>query len=66
MGKDGVWGGGIELHALSAEFSFNVIVHSIHKKKVEHILHKPLEEYPVIHLSLHVDDHYNSVRRADD
>jgi len=66
MGKDTVWAGGIELHALAMELSFNVVVHSVGNKRVEHLIHRPVDRFPVCHLSLHVGDHYNSIRRADD
>lgn len=66
MGKNGVWGGQMELNALAYEFKFNVIVHKIDSPSMAHVFHEPMGSVPTIHLSYHMGSHYNSVRRADD
>ena len=30
------------------------------------VFHEPVGKYPTLHLSYHLGEHYNSVRRADD
>ena len=30
------------------------------------VFHQPIEKFPVLHISFHMGEHYNSVRRGDD
>lgn len=66
MAKDGIWGGQLEMKVLATILEFNVIVHRVDGTQTVQAFHKPLENYPILHLSYHLGAHYNSVRRGDD
>jgi hypothetical protein len=54
------------MNALAKCLKFNAIVHKIDSPSMAHVFHKPIGSVPTIHLSYHLNSHYNSVRRADD
>lgn len=66
MRQDGVWGGQMEMNALAQRFEFNLIVHQVGNPSMVQCFHEPLGKFPTLHLSFHLDEHYNSVRRGDD
>ena len=65
MIKDGVWGGQIELTALSAVYKFNFIIHQV-DNPIMSFSNFPVGSVPTVHVSYHLGEHYNSVRRLDD
>jgi len=64
--EDGNWGGQIEMNALANALKFNVIIHQVDNPSMAQIFHKPKDKFPVVHLSFHLGEHYNSIRRGDD
>jgi len=64
MGDLGEWGGNLELQALSIVCEVNFIIHRL-KEPCYEIRNFDLSQ-PLIHLSYHNGDHYNSVRLKDD
>lgn len=66
MSKDGIWGGQIEMNALAYCFNFNVIIHQVDNPSMVQVFNEPIDKYPTLHLSFHLGEHYNSVRRGDD
>ena len=56
----------MEMNALAQCCNFNVIVHQVDRPSMVHTFHEPIGSRPTIHISFHLDGHYNSVRRADD
>jgi OTU domain-containing protein 3 len=66
MEKDSVWGGQLEMNALANALKFNVIVHQVDNPSMVQVFHEPIGKVPTIHLSYHLGEHYNSVRRIDD
>ena len=66
MEKDGVWGDQLEMNALAARFKFNIIVHQVDYPSTPQIFHKPMKDFPMVHISYHLGCHYNSIRRLDD
>jgi OTU domain-containing protein 3 len=65
MEKDSVWGGQIEIQALSAKYQFNIIVHQV-DNPIMAFNNFQLGTVPTIHVSYHMGEHYNSVRLATD
>ena len=65
MRKDGIWGGQMEIQALSIKFNFNVIVHQV-DNPIMAFENFPRGSVPTVHISYHLGEHYNSVRLADD
>ena len=45
---------------------FNVTIHYPGSEPVTHLFHEPKESYRCIHISYHLGEHYNSIRRGDD
>ena len=66
MEKNGVWGDQLETNALASTLKFNMIVHRVDTPSMAQIFHEPVGKYPTLHLSYHLNEHYNSVRRIDD
>ena len=66
MAKDAVWGGQLEMNALANAYKFNVIVHQVDNPSMAQVFHEPIGNVPTVHLSYHLGEHYNSVRRKDD
>jgi len=66
MAKDGVWGGQIELNILANIHHFNCIVHQVDHPSNGMVFVPPIGSVPTIHISYHMGEHYNSVRRFDD
>ena len=66
MAEDSVWGGQLEMNALANALKFNVIVHQVDNPSMAQVFHEPIANYPIVHLSYHLEEHYNSVRRMDD
>mmetsp|Transcript_18474 Transcript_18474/g.31616 ORF Transcript_18474/g.31616 Transcript_18474/m.31616 type:complete len:332 (-) Transcript_18474:364-1359(-) len=64
--QDGVWGGQLEMNALANSFKFNVVVHQVDNPSMAQTFFTPLGSVPTLHLSYHLGEHYNSVRRGDD
>jgi len=54
------------MNALANCFKFNVIVHQVDHPSMVQAFHEPLGKFPTLHLSFHLNEHYNSVRRGDD
>ena len=65
MKKDGVWGGQMEMNILAQLYQFNVIVHQVDNPSMAQGFF-PWEKVPCLHISFHLDCHFNSVRRDDD
>ncbi len=63
--KSNTWGGEMELSALSRKREFNAIVH---QPREEPLIFQNFRssKVPVIHLSYHNKEHYNSVRLGTD
>ncbi|KAF4753759.1 hypothetical protein FOZ63_025193, partial [Perkinsus olseni] len=72
MQNDKVWGGNIELQALSQHYRVNVVVlqlsqHAYEASELQMIEMKNFDDSaPCVLLSYHDGLHYNSVRLADD
>ena len=66
MEKDGVWGDQLEMNALANAYKFNMIVHQVDHPNMVQCFHPPMGSVPTLHLSYHLNEHYNSVRRGDD
>ena len=66
MAKSGEWGGQIEMTALATALGFNIIVHQVDHPSMAQILNDPITDFPIVHISYHLGEHYNSVRRIDD
>ena len=60
------FGGENEIRALAKIHKFNVIIHEYGGPIKEFFYHKPADLIPVIHLSFHMGELYNSIRRVDD
>lgn len=54
------------MNALASHYKFNTIVHQVDRPSMAQVFHDPIGKVPTIHLSYHLDGHYNSVRRGDD
>lgn len=54
------------MNALAMCFGFNVIVHCVDQPSLANVFNEPIGSVPTIHLSFHLDSHYNSIRRGDD
>ncbi len=65
MVKDGIWGGQLELTALSALYKFNYVVHQVDNPSMA-FGNYPWGTVSNIHLSYHLGEHYNSVRLIED
>lgn len=66
MIKDGIWGGQLEMNALANSMKFNVIVHQVDNPSMAQVFNEPIGSCPTIHVSFHLGEHYNCVRRVDD
>jgi OTU domain-containing protein 3 len=66
MAKDGVWGDQLEMNALASSYKFNMVVHQVDHPSMVQCFHPPMGSVPTLHLSYHLNEHYNSVRRGDD
>jgi len=66
MEKDGVWGDQLEMNALASSLEFNIIVHQVDHPSMVQCFHPPMGKVPTVHISYHLNEHYNSVRRGDD
>ncbi len=65
MAKDSVWGGQMEIQALSAKYQFNIIVHQV-DNPIMAFTNFPWGTVPTLHVSYHMGEHYNSVRLITD
>ena len=65
LGRDGEWGGNLELVAAANLRSVNVVVHQLEAPKFE-ICADDNSATRTVHLSYHGEAHYNSVRLKDD
>ena len=65
LGRDGEWGGNLELVAAANLRSVNVVVHQLEAPKFE-IMADDNSATRTVHLSYHGEAHYNSVRLKDD
>lgn len=54
------------MNALATALQFNVIVHQVDNPSMAQLFHHPADKFPVLHISYHLGEHYNSVRRIDD
>lgn len=66
MAKDGVWGDQLELNAMANIFKFNAMIHQVDNPSLMQKFIEPIKDVPTIHISFHLNCHYNSVRRGDD
>jgi hypothetical protein len=62
MSRDGVWGGNLELQALSMALGVNIRIHQICGTPSFDLRNHRNPKAPVVHLSYHRDQHYASVR----
>ena len=60
MRRDSIWGGHLELQAISRAFGLNLIVHQLGSQPWEIRNFPPAA--PSAHLSYHDGEHYSSVR----
>ena len=65
MKNDKVWGGQMEMNIMAQLYKFNVIVHQRDNPSMAQGFF-PWDEVPCLHISFHLDCHFNSVRRVDD
>lgn len=65
MHKDAVWGGNLEIQALSMLYVFNVYIHQLDTAAFM-IKNYFGSHIPTVHISYHLGEHYNSVRLKDD
>lgn len=65
MRCSGVWGGQIEIHALSSAYKVNVLVHQ-DEPKTWLMENFDASVYPCVQISYHGHCHYNSVRFLDE
>ena len=65
MKKDAIWGGQMEMNIMAQLYKFNVIVHQVDNPSMAQGFF-PWDEVPCLHISFHLDCHFNSVRREDD
>lgn len=66
MAKDGMWGDQLEINALANIYQFNAVIHQVDNPSLMQGFIQPIGSVPTIHLSYHLNEHYNSVRRGDD
>ena len=66
MSKDGFWGGQLEMTALAEILNFNVVVHQVNAPIMAQTFHPPMGSVPTLHLSYHLGQHYNSLRKESD
>ncbi|KAK5576510.1 hypothetical protein RB653_007654 [Dictyostelium firmibasis] len=65
MREDATWGGHVEIQAASLAYNVNITIHQMDQPRWEITNHFPPEKNKTIHLSYHNDEHYNSVRPAN-
>jgi hypothetical protein len=65
MSRDGVWGGNLELQALSMALAVNIRIHQLSGTPSFDLRNHRSTKAPVVHLSYHRDQHYASVRPED-
>ncbi|GIL57993.1 hypothetical protein Vafri_13190 [Volvox africanus] len=65
MKKDGVWAGYMEVVAASRCLQANLTIYQAGQPRWR-VVHHPEDSAPMLHLSYHDGQHYNSVRCADD
>lgn len=65
MRRDSVWGGQLEIQALSMKYQFNIIVHQV-DNPIMAFSNFDWGSVPTLHISYHMGEHYNSVRLIDD
>lgn len=63
MGRDGEWGGNMEIVAASMLYEVHVVVHQLSAPRFEIRCHGAMQ---TVHLSYHGEAHYNSVRCVAD
>ncbi|PNH06783.1 OTU domain-containing protein 3 [Tetrabaena socialis] len=63
--KDGVWAGYMEVVAASRCLGANLTIYQAGQPRWR-VVHNPEDSSPMLHLSYHDGQHYNSVRAADD
>lgn len=66
MSRCGVWGGNLELQALSMVLGVNIRIHQLQGSPSYDIRNFSHRKAPVIHLSYHRNEHYASVRPLAD
>jgi hypothetical protein len=64
MSKDGIWGGNLEIYALSMKLTVNFYIHIYNHPM--YIVRNWDHPFKNVHLSYHDGEHYNSVRLKDD
>lgn len=62
MSRCGVWGGNMELQALSMALGVNIRIHQLKGPRSYDIRNHNHRKAPIIHLSYHRNEHYASVR----
>lgn len=66
LAKDGTWGDQLEINAMANLYRFNAYIHQVDNPPLMQTFIEPAGSVPTIHLSFHLNEHYNSVRRGDD
>ena len=67
IGKDGAWGGQLEMSILAQRHKFNVIVHQIdYEDMAQEFFSWNTKGLKTVHLTYHRGRHYNSVRSKSD
>ena len=64
MSEDGVWGGNLEIYAMSMEFKFNFYIY-IHERPI-YIVNNWEKPKKNILLTYHDGEHYNSLRKLEE
>ena len=54
------------MNAMATLYRFNAIIHQCDYPSMAQVFHDPMGSVPTVHVSFHLGEHYNSVRRADD
>jgi OTU-like cysteine protease len=65
MSKNCEWGGNLEIQAASMRFHCNLSIHQLGEPQWR-VMNWPEDEVPMLHLSYHDGDHYNSVHRMSE
>ena len=65
MEQDGEYGDQILMKALAKKFEFNLTIHWLDREDTLLIFNEPQEDFRMIHVSYHLNNHYNSVVSLD-
>ena len=65
VAQNKTWGGNLEIQAMSMRFKLNFIIHQKDAPNIE-MKNFPSKDAKTVHISFHMNEHYNSVRLLDD